>query len=97
MAADTARALLHDILGPIRPILAREDVTDLCINGPGFLFVEGRHGWERIQATKHCMVLAEKLLAAGDKGGAAKIYTALRNSRTECCVGLVLISPAEGM
>ena len=39
MAADTARALLHDILGPIRPILAREDVTDLCINGPGFLFV----------------------------------------------------------
>ena len=40
MAAETARALLHDILGPIRPILAREDVTDLCINGPGLLFVE---------------------------------------------------------
>ena len=50
MAADTARHLLHDILGPIRPILAREDVTDLCINGPGLLFVEGAHGWERIQA-----------------------------------------------
>ena len=54
MAADTApstaQALLHDILGPIRPILAREDVTDLCINGPGLLFVEGRHGWESIQA-----------------------------------------------
>ena len=45
-----AHALLHDILGPIRPILAREDVTDLCINGPGLLFVEGAHGWERIQA-----------------------------------------------
>ena len=50
MAAETARALLHDILGPIRPILAREDVTDLCINGPGLLFVESRHGWEHIPA-----------------------------------------------
>ena len=48
MAASTA--LLQDILGPIRPILAREDVTDLCINGPGLLFVEGARGWERIQA-----------------------------------------------
>jgi len=50
MAADTARALLHDILGPIRPILARDDVTDLCINGPGLLFVESARGWERIPA-----------------------------------------------
>lgn len=50
MAADTARALLHDILGPIRPILARDDVTDLCINGPGLLFVESARGWEQIQA-----------------------------------------------
>jgi len=50
MAADTARDLLHDIMAPIRPLLAREDVTDLCINGPGLLFVEGRHGWERLQA-----------------------------------------------
>jgi len=50
MAAETARALLHDILGPIRPILARDDVTDLCINGPGLLFVESARGWERIPA-----------------------------------------------
>ena len=48
MAASTA--LLQDILGPIRPLLAREDVTDLCIDGPGLLFVEGAHGWERIPA-----------------------------------------------
>jgi type IV secretion system protein VirB11 len=47
---NAAHALLHDILGPIRPILAREDVTDLCINGPGLLFVEDAHGWERIEA-----------------------------------------------
>ncbi len=50
MAAETARVLLHDILGPIRPILARDDVTDLCINGPGVLFVESARGWERIPA-----------------------------------------------
>lgn len=47
---NTARHLLHDILGPIRPILAREDVTDLCINGPGLLFIEGAQGWEQIPA-----------------------------------------------
>jgi len=49
-AASAAQELLHDILGPLRPILAREDVTDLCINGPGRLFVEGAHGWERLRA-----------------------------------------------
>jgi HEAT repeat protein len=38
-------------------------------------------GWERIQATKHCLVLAEKLQAAGEKAAAARIYTHLRDSR----------------
>ena len=50
MAVNTARDLLHDILGPIRPLLARDDVTDLCINGPGLLFVEGARGWEHLPA-----------------------------------------------
>jgi type IV secretion system protein VirB11 len=49
-AGNAAQELLHDILGPLRPILAREDVTDLCINGPGLLFVEGARGWERMRA-----------------------------------------------
>jgi HEAT repeat protein len=40
-------------------------------------------GWERIQATKHCLVLAEKLAAAGQKGPAARIYTSLRDTRTD--------------
>ena len=31
-------------------------------------------GWERIQATKHCFVLAEKLEAAGNGDPARKIY-----------------------
>ena len=40
-------------------------------------------GWQRIQATKHCLVLAEKLLAAGGKQQAVKIYTHLRNTRKD--------------
>ena len=40
-------------------------------------------GWERIQAGKHCLVLAEKLTASGKKVEAAKIYTHLRDTRTD--------------
>jgi HEAT repeat protein len=40
-------------------------------------------GWERIQATKHCLLLAEKLLAAGEKDLATRIYAHLRDTRTE--------------
>jgi hypothetical protein len=40
-------------------------------------------GWERIQATKACLVLAERLLASGRKGDAVKIYTHLRDTRKD--------------
>lgn len=50
MPADTNHALVNDILGPLLPILGRDDVTDVCINGPGLLFVEGASGWEQMQA-----------------------------------------------
>ena len=40
-------------------------------------------GWERIQATKACLLLAENLLAAGKNYEAMRIYTHLRNTRTE--------------
>jgi HEAT repeat protein len=39
--------------------------------------------WERIQETKACLLLAENLLAAGNKKEAAKIYTHLRDTRTD--------------
>ncbi len=39
-------------------------------------------GWERIRATKHCLVLAEKLLADGKRSDAVKIYKHLRETRT---------------
>ncbi|MGA2616214.1 MAG: HEAT repeat domain-containing protein [Thermoguttaceae bacterium] len=52
--------------------------ADLLIKAAG-----AQPGWERIQATKHCMLLAEKLQAAGKQAEAAKIYTYLRDSRSD--------------
>lgn len=40
-------------------------------------------GWERIEATKACLLLAEKLLAAGRKAEARSIYMHLRDTRKE--------------
>ncbi len=40
-------------------------------------------GWERVQATKHCLVLAEKLVAAGRCSEAEKIYKTLHETRTD--------------
>jgi len=40
-------------------------------------------GWERVKQTKHCMVLAEKLAAAGNKAAAGKIYQHLRDTRQD--------------
>lgn len=44
---------------------------------------DGHKGWERIKHTKACLLLAEKLLAAGNKAAAIAIYTHLRDTRTE--------------
>ncbi len=40
-------------------------------------------GWERIQATKHCLVLAEKLAASGQGLAARQIYAHLRDTRSD--------------
>jgi len=40
-------------------------------------------GWERIQGVKSCLILAERLAAAGDKESARRIYTHLRDTRTD--------------
>ncbi|MFP4056928.1 MAG: HEAT repeat domain-containing protein [Candidatus Brocadiia bacterium] len=39
-------------------------------------------GWERIQETKACLLLAEKLLGADRKADAQRIYKHLRDTRT---------------
>jgi HEAT repeat protein len=40
-------------------------------------------GWERIRATSACLLLAEKLQAAGKRSDAVRIYTHLRNTRKD--------------
>ncbi len=40
-------------------------------------------GWERIQQTKHCLVLAEELAAAGKKAAAGQIYQHLHDTRQD--------------
>ncbi len=44
---------------------------------------DARTGWERIQATKHCLVLAEQLSVVGKKDLAERIYIHLRDTRTD--------------
>jgi type IV secretion system protein VirB11 len=38
---------LELMLRPLRPYLTAADITELCINRPGELFVETRKGWQR--------------------------------------------------
>lgn len=44
---------------------------------------DAAEGWERVQQTKACLVLAEKLLAAGKKSEAVRIYRHLQDTRTD--------------
>ena len=44
---------------------------------------DAHKGWERIQETKACLLLAERLLEAGKKPEATRIYTRLRDTRTD--------------
>ena len=40
-------------------------------------------GWERVQHTKACLLLAERLLAAGKKAESQKIYAHLQKTRID--------------
>lgn len=48
---------------------------------PLLAVAEAAKGWQRIQLTKFCLVLAEKLAAAGKKPEARQIYEQLRTTR----------------
>ncbi len=57
--------------------LGQSDCTELL-----FKAAASAKGWERTQATKACLVLAEKLAAAGKKSAAKQIYERLQKTRT---------------
>ena len=44
---------------------------------------DGAEGWERTEATKACLLLAERLTAANKKPEATRIYAHLRDTRTD--------------
>ena len=46
-------------------------------------FADSAGGWERTEATKSCLLLAEKLTAANQKTQATRIYAHLRDTRTD--------------
>jgi len=43
-----AGTVLETLLRPLAPLLERADVSDIAVNGPEQLWVEGVRGWERI-------------------------------------------------
>jgi len=53
--------------------------------------------WERIQAAKACLVLAEKLTASGKKSQAAKLYKHLRDTRKKSDEGYLSEVAAEAL
>jgi len=38
---------LLEYMAPLQPFLSDPDVTEICVNRPGELFTESRHGWRR--------------------------------------------------
>jgi len=58
---------------------------------------DAQDGWERIQAAKGCLLLAEKLLAAGKKTDAAKIYAHLQETRQDPAEQYVRDAAAKGL
>jgi len=84
-SADAMRAALADTDREVRLAAA----MGLAKTGDGgavdllLKAADGPQGWERMQMTKFCLVLAENLAAAGRKADAAKIYTHLRDTRKD--------------
>jgi hypothetical protein len=58
--------------------IADPDSVDVLLNE-----ADAEDRYERIKATQACMLIAEKLLAAGNNSDAARIYRRLRDTRTD--------------
>jgi HEAT repeat protein len=55
------------------------------------------NGYERVQATNSCLLLAENLITAGKKADATRIYTRLLNTRTDPSEGHVRDAASRGL
>jgi len=54
-------------------------------------------GYERIKATSNALLLAERLLAAGKKADAAKVYAHLKSTRTDASEAYVKDIASDGL
>lgn len=98
-SADTFRGALPDQEEQIRLLaawgLAR--LGDAEAVDPLIQAADAAAGWERIQATKNCLLLAENLHASGRKKEAAKIYQHLANTRTDPAEAYIRDAAARGL
>lgn len=98
-AADPLKQALKDDDREVR-LAAGAGLAKLGDAGAADLLIkaaDAQPGWERIQAAKHCLVLAEKLLAAGNKAAAAKVLTHLRDTRTDPSENYVRAAAAKAL
>jgi hypothetical protein len=98
-SADAMRAALANADREIRLAAARGLANIGDAAAPGLLLkaADGSRGWERIQMTQFCLVLAENLAAAGRKAEAAKIYAHLRDTRKDPTEKYVCEAAARGL
>jgi len=98
-SADAMRAALKDTDREIRIAGARGLAKIGDVGAADLLLkaADGSQGWERIQMTKFCLVLAENLTATGRKADAAKIYTQLRDTRKDPSEKYVCEAAARGL
>ena len=84
-SADTLQAALKDKDREVRiaAAIGLANIGDARATEPIFQAAEAAEGWERTQTTKACLVLAEKLAAAGKSDQARKIYQRLQKTRTD--------------
>jgi len=84
-SADAMRAAMADADREIRLAAAMglAKIGDAASADLLLKAADGPQGWERMQMTKFCLVLAENLAAAGRKADAAKIYAHLRDTRKD--------------
>ncbi len=72
--------------------IADAGAVDLVLKG-----ADAAPGWERIKATSAALLLAERLLAAGKKAEAAKVYGHLKETRTDASEAYVRDVAQEGL
>jgi HEAT repeat protein len=98
-AADSLRKLLDDEDRATRltAAWALANLPDADAADRLLKLADAAKGYERANATDSCFLLAENLLASGDKAGARRIYTRLHESRNDKAERYVKDAAAKGL